>query len=114
MRALFDHISIHYPANGTFESEWRRYRKRESWDLGKSLFGLGFAIGGLNYLITAGYFFANDRTVLGVIQLVVPPAEIVLPWAANTALGIASAVSIVLCLIGAAVGSRTSSSNGSL
>jgi hypothetical protein len=70
--------------------------------MGKQLMTLGFILGGINYLLTAGYFFSNDETMLGVIQLLVPPAEIVLPWVASPVLGLISAVSIAMCLIGAA------------
>ena len=70
--------------------------------VGKSLMNLGLLVGGVNYLLTAGYFFSNDKTMLGVIQLVVPPAEVVLPWVASPTLGIISAVSIAMCLVGSA------------
>jgi hypothetical protein len=71
--------------------------------MGKSIMTLGFVIGGLNYLVTAGYFFSNDQALLGVIQLMVPPAEFVLPWVASTTLGIVSVISMVFLFIGAAL-----------
>ena len=64
------------------------------------LIGLGYFIGGLNYLLTAGYFFSHEQTGLGLIQLLVPPAELVLPWVASPTLGIISGVSIAMILIG--------------
>lgn len=67
----------------------------------KGLANLGIAIGGVNYLLTAGYFFSNGQTGLGLIQLLIPPAELVLPWVASPALGIISLVSLVMIVIGA-------------
>lgn len=66
----------------------------------KVLANLGIAIGGVNYLLTAGYFFSNEQTGLGLIQLLVPPAELVLPWVASPTLGIISLVSLVMMVIG--------------
>lgn len=71
--------------------------------IGGLLSTLGWVIGGINYLATAGWFFANDQVALGFIQLVVPPAELVLPWLAGTAFGVASAASFGLLLLGGAV-----------
>lgn len=71
--------------------------------MGKSIMTLGFVIGGVNYLVTAGYFFSNDQAFLGLIQLLVPPAELVLPWVASTTLGIVSVISMALIVIGAAL-----------
>ena len=71
--------------------------------MGKLIMIVGFIIGGVNYLVTAGYFFSNDQAFLGLIQLLVPPAELVLPWVASTTLGIASVISMVCIVIGAAL-----------
>ena len=71
--------------------------------MGKTMMTLGFLIGGVNYLVTAFYFFSNDQALLGAILLLVPPSELVLPWVASTTLGIASAVSLVLMISGAAL-----------
>ncbi len=73
---------------------------------GSGLMGLGYLIGGINYLVTALVFFANGDTVLGLIQLVVPPAELILPWLASPALGIVSLVSLGLIISGANRGSK--------
>lgn len=67
----------------------------------KGLAMLGVALGGVNYLLTAGYFFSNGQTGLGLIQLLVPPAELVLPWVASPTLGIISLVSLAMIVIGA-------------
>lgn len=66
----------------------------------KSLTTLGLTIGGFNYLFTAGYFFSNGKSGLGLIQLLVPPAELVLPWLAHPVLGFVSLVSVGLLLAG--------------
>jgi hypothetical protein len=71
--------------------------------MGPVLMGIGFLIGGINLFVTAGYFFSNDQAFLGVVMLLVPPAELVLPWVANTTLGIVSVVSIVFLLAGSAL-----------
>lgn len=68
--------------------------------MGKPLANLGFIIGGINYLLTAGFFFSNEKKLLGLIQLLVPPAELVLPWVASSTLGIISAVSLAMIVIG--------------
>ena len=65
--------------------------------------GLGYVIGGLNYFLTSFYFFSNDENFLGFVQLVVPPAELVLPWVASPTLGVMSLVSLAFVVIGAAL-----------
>jgi hypothetical protein len=67
----------------------------------KGLANLGFVLGGLNYLLTAGFFFSNGQTGLGLIQLLIPPAELVLPWVASPTLGIISLISLGMVVIGA-------------
>jgi|694.fasta_scaffold67347_1 hypothetical protein len=71
--------------------------------MGMLLIALGYVIGGLNYLFTSFYFFSNDENFLGFIQLVVPPAELVLPWVASPTLGVISLVSLVLIISGSAI-----------
>lgn len=71
--------------------------------LGKGMMHTGFIIGAINYLFTAGYFFSNDMTGLGLIQLFVPPAEVVLPWVASPTLGLVSLVSLSFIIVGAAI-----------
>jgi len=68
--------------------------------MGKPVANLGFLIGGINYLLTAGFFFSNGNTLLGVVQLLVPPAELVLPWIASPTLGLISAVSTAMIVFG--------------
>lgn len=67
---------------------------------------LGLLLGALVYLVTAGAFFARGDDGLGLIQLLVPPAELVLPWLVSTRLGVLSVVSLVLTVVGAAIQSK--------
>lgn len=60
----------------------------------------GVVIGGLNYLFTAFVFFSRGDTFLGFIQLVVIPAELVLPWVAHPMLGLVSLISLGLIIVG--------------
>lgn len=71
--------------------------------IGGALSVLGWLVGGVNYLATAFAFFADDRIGLGLIQLAVPPAELILPWLAGVVYGVASIVSLGLLVLGAAV-----------
>jgi len=67
---------------------------------------VGFVLGGINYLLTAGYFFSNGQTGLGLIQLLIPPAELILPWVASPVLGMISLASIVMISIGGFLSER--------
>lgn len=73
---------------------------------GTGLMGLGYVVGGINYLVTALVFFANGDTALGLIQLVIPPAELILPWLASPVLGLVSLASLGLIIVGANRGSK--------
>jgi len=66
----------------------------------------GFVLGGVNYLLTAFYFFSNGQTGLGLIQLLIPPAELVLPWVASPVLGIISLVSLAMFAVGGFLSER--------
>jgi hypothetical protein len=68
--------------------------------LGATMLLAGVVIGGLNYLLTAFVFFSRGDTVLGFIQLVVIPAELVLPWVAHPMLGVVSLTSLGLMILG--------------
>jgi hypothetical protein len=69
------------------------------------LFGLGFLVGAINYVATTVHFFSNEKVGLGWAQLLIPPAEFVLPWVASPAFGIASLTSLVLMIAGSSAGS---------
>ncbi len=71
--------------------------------MGKWLIGVGYAVGGVNYLLTTFYFFSIGNNFLGLVQLLVPPAEFVLPWVASPVLGVVSLVSLALMISGAAL-----------
>ena len=74
--------------------------------MGYVLMVIGVALGALVYLVTAGVFFARGDDGLGLIQLLIPPAELVLPWVASTRLGVLSLVSLGLLLLGAWIQSQ--------
>lgn len=76
--------------------------------MGGALFVGGIVLGGLNYLLTAFVFFSQGDILLGLIQLVVPPAELVLPWVAHPTLGIVSLVSLGMMIMGARIDSDQS------
>ena len=66
---------------------------------------LGFAAGVVNYFLTSYYFFSHDQGFLGLVQLLIPPAEFVLPWVADPKLGVLSISSLALILLGGSVAS---------
>jgi hypothetical protein len=68
--------------------------------MGGTMIVAGYVLGGLNYLITSLVFISRGDTLLGLIQLVVPPAELVLPWVAHPTLGVVSLVSLGLVIAG--------------
>ncbi len=68
--------------------------------MGGTMIVAGYVLGGLNYLITSLVFFSRGDTLLGLIQLVIPPAELVLPWVAHPTLGVISLVSLGLIIAG--------------
>ena len=74
--------------------------------MGYVLIVIGVLLGALVYLVTAGIFFANGNEGLGLIQLLIPPAELVLPWVISTRLGMFSLLSVVLMAVGAWMQSR--------
>lgn len=77
--------------------------------MGYVLVVAGVVLGALVYLVTAGVFFAQGDEGLGLIQLLVPPAELVLPWLISTRLGVISVVSVVLMVVGAWLQSKKES-----
>lgn len=66
--------------------------------LGTGMLGM-FAV----WIFTTVKFFASGETVLGVISLVVPPADIVLPFLISPVLGLAGLAAMGLALAGAAM-----------
>ena len=74
--------------------------------MGYVLMVIGLALGALIYFVTAGVFFVRGDDGLGLIQLLVPPAELVLPWIISARLGVLSLVSLGLTLTGAWMQSR--------
>ena len=74
--------------------------------MGYVLIVIGVLLGALVYLVTAGILFANGNEGLGLIQLLIPPAELVLPWVISTRLGMFSLLSVLLMAVGAWLQSR--------
>lgn len=70
---------------------------------GFGIMGIGYVLGGLNLLLTAGVFFSRGETFLALIELFIFPAELVLPWFASPALGIMSLVSLGLVIAGGSI-----------
>lgn len=74
--------------------------------MGYVLVVAGVLLGALVYLVTAGVFFARGDEGLGLIQLLIPPAELIFPWFISTRLGVLSLVSVALMVVGAWLESR--------
>lgn len=72
--------------------------------IGLMLARIGWAISAINYFLTAIALFNQDKKGLALIQLLLPPAELVLPWVASTFLGLMSATGCGLVLLGLAIG----------
>lgn len=70
---------------------------------GGLLLGVGIIGGGIIWLYTAFYFFATGQTGLALIALLIPPADIVLPFLITPALGVAGIVSVGLMIGGSAI-----------
>jgi hypothetical protein len=75
--------------------------------VGNVIGGLLVAIGMLGmfgiWIYTSVVFFASGETVLGLISLLVPPADIVLPFLISPALGFAGIGAMVLAFAGFAL-----------
>ena len=68
--------------------------------MGSLLIGIGSVAGVGVWLITCITFFSNGDTFLGLIALVVPPADIVLPFLISPQLGLLGLGSVVLFWLG--------------
>lgn len=55
------------------------------------------------WMVTTYLFFATGETVLALIALLIPPADLVLPFLISPALGAAGIGGTVVAFIGAAV-----------
>lgn len=73
--------------------------------LGMFIAGIGYVAGGAIWLYTAFWFFADGQTLLGVIALVIPPADLVLPFLISPTLGLLALGTVALMFIGSAIGS---------
>lgn len=68
--------------------------------MGSLLQAAGFLLGAFVWLLTCITFFAKGDTALGLLALLVPPADIVLPFLISPTLGLLGLGSIALVLIG--------------
>lgn len=69
----------------------------------------GWAIGFLNYLVTAMTLFNQGKKPLALIQILFPPAELVLPWVASPILGVISATGaglVIMAMMVAVIGAE--------
>jgi len=62
---------------------------------------VGFVTAGVVWIATTVHFFRNGDDFLGLVSLLIPPSEIILPWLVSTQLGIASISSTACLVIGA-------------
>ena len=69
--------------------------------VGRSLLGLGFLAGGAIWIASTAHFFGEGNNFLGLVSLLVPPSEIILPWLISREFGIVSLVSTGLLVTGA-------------
>ena len=63
----------------------------------------GFALSALIYFATSAVFFSRGDNFLGLIQLVVPPSEVILPWLVSRRLGSLSVVGTLMMIGGSAL-----------
>ena len=70
---------------------------------GKLFVGAGLVLSLITWVATLGAFFSEGDTALGLILLLIPPSEIVLPWIASTTLGLISAIGAALFFLGGAM-----------
>lgn len=68
--------------------------------IGHGFFAIGFLGSGVIWIATTVYFFSNDDNFLGLVSLLIPPSEIILPWVVSTQFGIGSLLSLACILFG--------------
>jgi hypothetical protein len=68
--------------------------------MGSLLIGIGSIAGIGVWLLTCLTFFSNGDTFLGLIALLVPPADLVLPFLISPQLGLLGLGSVVLSWLG--------------
>lgn len=69
----------------------------------------GWGIGFINYLLTAMTLFNQGKKPLALIQILFPPAELILPWVASPILGVISATGaglVILAMLVAVAGPK--------
>ena len=71
--------------------------------IGGLLFGLGLIAMFAIWIYTTVVFFATGQTFLAIISLVIPPADIVLPFLISPALGVAGILGMGVAFAGSAM-----------
>lgn len=69
--------------------------------IGGLFLGVGFVVGGITWVATTATFFSDGNNFLGLVSLLVPPSEVVLPWVVSPTLGFASLMSTGCLIVGA-------------
>lgn len=78
-----------------------QHMKRLLRVIGGTFATVGFVTAGVVWIATTIHFFRNDDDFLGLVSLLVPPSEIVLPWLVSTEFGVASIASTAFLVVGA-------------
>ncbi len=71
--------------------------------LGGIMVAVGLIAMAAIWLYTTFLFFADGQTALGLVSLIVPPADLVLPFLLSTSLGIAGLLATALTFAGFAI-----------
>lgn len=92
------------PAPTADPCQWLRVRLLMGViSMGKFLMFAGVVAGGIVWLYTSFVFFATGQTLLGLISLLIPPADLVLPFLISVPLGLIGLGCTALMFIGAAI-----------
>ena len=71
--------------------------------MGTLIFGIGALASGAVWILTTVIFFQTGETFLALLSLLVPPAEVVLPFLISWQLGVAGLASTAVMLLGVAL-----------
>lgn len=74
--------------------------------MGSLLLGIGWLGGGAVWLFTAFYFFSQGDTGLGLVALLFPPADLILPFLISPLLGVIGLGCAVLIFAGSVMKAR--------
>lgn len=71
--------------------------------LGAVLMGIGFVVMFAIWIYTTVIFFATGETLFGLLSLLVPPADLVLPFLISVPLGLVGIGGTLVAFVGAAL-----------